>query len=67
LGVEVAFDEGNAVKLSARNGDKVLLFGPAAAISGSTAAWCQHVPLLEVDDLTPSGYLMGTFIAWVLA
>jgi len=52
LGLEVAFDAGNTVELTAGNGDRIQLFGPGhryfefyRSHGGST------VPLLEVDDL----------------
>ena len=37
LGLEVAFDEGNTVKLAAGNGDRIQPFAPATGTSSSAA------------------------------
>jgi hypothetical protein len=52
LGLEVAFDAGNTVELTAGNGDRIQLLGPGHR---SFEFYRSHgdstVPLLEVDDL----------------
>jgi hypothetical protein len=55
LGLEVAFDAGNAVELAAGNGDRIQLFGPAhRSFEFYRSYGASTVPLLEVDDLDPT-------------
>jgi len=58
LGMEVAFDAGNTVELTAGNGDRIQLFGPGRRYFEFYRSHGDSiVPLLEVDDLdqaTPS-------------
>ena len=52
LGLEVAFDAGNTVELTAGNGDKIQLFGPGQRYFEFYRSHGDSiVPLLEVDDL----------------
>ncbi len=50
--MDVGFDEGITVELSAENGDKIQLFGSGHRYFGYYRSWgAGIVPLLEVDDL----------------
>ena len=52
LGLEVAFDAGNTVELTAGNGDRIQLFGPGQwYFEFYRSHGDSIVPLLEVDDL----------------
>ena len=52
LGLEVAFDAGNTVELTAGNGDRIQLFGPGhRSFEFYRRQGDSIVPLLEVDDL----------------
>ena len=56
LGLEVAFDEGNTVKLAAGNGDRIQLCAPGHRyFEFSRSQGARIVPLLEVDDLDQAG------------
>jgi predicted enzyme related to lactoylglutathione lyase len=52
LGMDVAFDEGDTVELSAENGDRVQLFGPGHRyFELYQNQGARIVPLFEVDSL----------------
>ena len=52
LGLEVAFEAGNTVELTAGNGDRIQLFGPGHRyFEFYRSHGASTVPLLEVDDL----------------